>query len=111
MKIFLAVVLVAVMWNAVITTIQFVQQRKRRLKKRAPRIGDKVEILLGTFKGYIGKITEIGAVHNDGCYCFVLRPDGLVKRYIYPDDISIILQSIEVSSIGGKNAKAKNTEE
>ena len=33
MKIFLAVVLVAVVWNAVITTIQFIQQRRRNGKR------------------------------------------------------------------------------
>ena len=91
MKIFLMIVLVTVVWNAVITTIQFVQQRKRRLKKRSPRIEDPVRILSGEFKGNVGRVKEIGACHNnDGFYCFVYRPDGKIERYIYPDEIRVL---------------------
>lgn len=34
MKIFLAIVLLAVVWNAVITTIQFVQVRRKNAKAK-----------------------------------------------------------------------------
>lgn len=101
MKIFLTIVLVAVVWNAVIATIQFVQQRKKRSKKGSPKIGDLVEILSGEFKGCIGWITGIGANHNNsGFYCWVMRPviDGSRKvyrekeeRYLYPEQVKLLM--------------------
>lgn len=55
-----------------------------------PRVGPPVRILKGKFKDQKGTISEIGAVHENGFYCFVIRPDGVEERFIYPKDLEIL---------------------
>ena len=55
-----------------------------------PKVGKEILFLSGEFKGQKGKITQIGAEHNPGFYCFVMRPDGKEERFLYPEDIEIL---------------------
>ena len=55
-----------------------------------PKVGKEVLFLSDDFKGQKGKITQIGAEHNLGVYCFVMRPDGKEGRLLYPEDIEIL---------------------